>query len=69
MCAMDVGKSTMCRRIPRAVPSVQYRTETPRLSMKMIQANKKIANMIKGRMTHCTVVDMKSAMTVVSFRG
>jgi hypothetical protein len=34
MCAMEVGKSTMCMRIPRAVPSVQYKTETRRLSMR-----------------------------------
>ena len=35
MYAIDVGKRTMCRRIPRTVPSVQYNTETRRLSMKM----------------------------------
>ena len=33
----------------------------------MIQANAKIAHMIIGRMTHCTVVAMKSAMTFFPF--
>ena len=33
----------------------------------MIQANTKIAIVIKGRMTHCKVADMKRAMTVLAF--
>jgi hypothetical protein len=34
----------------------------------MIQAKAKIAHMINGKLTHCTVVAMTGAMKVLSFR-